>query len=208
MCSGGGEGFPADRAGLRDRVAVVRRHSRSPPCAACPVWTGGSGFDRRDRRCRRRWRGAGAGRRRLAQALHENPDLLTSGRPEGPPQVERLIRALQAAGARRLVQPRCGHCHHNPDHSHNAKARSGSARRATPVAEEQPNPAPAAASDDRSPARPERDPLCGSCTHRSGRTRLATGQRSHPCVDCGWSPRRCRAGLPVLRPDGRLVSPT
>jgi hypothetical protein len=52
-----------------------------------------------------------AQRRRLAQALHEDPDLLTSGRPEGPPQVERLIRALQTAGARRLVRPRCGHCH-------------------------------------------------------------------------------------------------
>lgn len=52
-----------------------------------------------------------AQRRRLAHALREDPDLLTSGRPEGPPQVQRLIRALLAGGARRLVQPRCGHCH-------------------------------------------------------------------------------------------------
>lgn len=52
-----------------------------------------------------------AQRRRLAHALTSDPTLLTSGRPEGPPQVERLIRALQARGARGLVLPRCGHCH-------------------------------------------------------------------------------------------------
>jgi hypothetical protein len=50
-------------------------------------------------------------RRRLAHALHQHPDLLTSGRPEGPPQVERLIRALRATGACRLALPRCGRCH-------------------------------------------------------------------------------------------------
>lgn len=49
-------------------------------------------------------------RRRLAHALHQHPDLLTSGRPEGPPQVERLIRALRATGACRLALPRCGRC--------------------------------------------------------------------------------------------------
>lgn len=52
-----------------------------------------------------------AQRRRLAHALHQHPDLLISGRPEGPPQIERLIRALQATGAHRLALPRCGHCH-------------------------------------------------------------------------------------------------
>jgi hypothetical protein len=52
-----------------------------------------------------------AQRRRLAHALAEAPDLLTSGRPAGPPQIERFIRALLQRGARRVVQPRCGHCH-------------------------------------------------------------------------------------------------
>jgi hypothetical protein len=37
-----------------------------------------------------------AQRRRLAHTLRQHPDLLTSGRPEGPPQIERLIRALRA----------------------------------------------------------------------------------------------------------------
>jgi hypothetical protein len=50
-------------------------------------------------------------RRRLAQALRDDPDLLTSGHPGGPPQVERLIRALLGAGARHVAQPLCGHCH-------------------------------------------------------------------------------------------------
>ena len=52
-----------------------------------------------------------AQRRRLAHAVHEQPDLLTSGRPEGPPQIERLIRALRATGVRRLALPCCGYCH-------------------------------------------------------------------------------------------------
>jgi hypothetical protein len=51
-----------------------------------------------------------AQQRRLAAALADDPDLLISGRPEGPPQVELLIRALQDLGAKRLVLPRCGHC--------------------------------------------------------------------------------------------------
>jgi len=51
-----------------------------------------------------------AQQRRLAAALGEDPALLTSGRPEGPPQVELLIRDLQPAGARRLALPRCAHC--------------------------------------------------------------------------------------------------
>lgn len=51
-----------------------------------------------------------AQRRRLAHALVSDPDLLTSGRPEGPPQLERLIRALLEIDARQLVLPRCAHC--------------------------------------------------------------------------------------------------
>ena len=51
-----------------------------------------------------------AQQRRLAAALCEDPGLLTSGRPEGPPQVELLIRALQERGARQLVLPRCAGC--------------------------------------------------------------------------------------------------
>jgi len=51
-----------------------------------------------------------AQQRRLAAALSEDPGLLTSGRPEGPPQVELLIRDLQEAGARQLVLPRCARC--------------------------------------------------------------------------------------------------
>lgn len=52
-----------------------------------------------------------AQRQRLAHALRADPGLLTSGRPEGPPQVARLIHGLTALGAQRLVLPRCGHCH-------------------------------------------------------------------------------------------------
>ena len=51
-----------------------------------------------------------AQQRRLAAALSGDPGLLTSGRPEGPPQVELLIRALQERGARQLVLPRCARC--------------------------------------------------------------------------------------------------
>lgn len=51
-----------------------------------------------------------AQQRRLAVALSEDPGLLTSGRPEGPPQVELLIRGLQKIGARKLVLPRCARC--------------------------------------------------------------------------------------------------
>ena len=51
-----------------------------------------------------------AQQRRLASALEGDPGLLTSGRPQGPPQIELLVRALQPHGARRLVLPRCAHC--------------------------------------------------------------------------------------------------
>ncbi|MFI6690129.1 hypothetical protein [Streptomyces sp. NPDC050485] len=46
----------------------------------------------------------------LAQALTSDPELLTSGRPEGPATVQKLIRALQAIGAKRVVLPRCARC--------------------------------------------------------------------------------------------------
>jgi hypothetical protein len=52
----------------------------------------------------------GAAQRRLAQALHADPDLLTSASPEGPPTVADLIRALQRHGTRNLVLPRCAGC--------------------------------------------------------------------------------------------------
>ena len=51
-----------------------------------------------------------AQQRRLAAALSDDPGLLTSGRPEGPPQVELLIRVLRENGAQQLVLPRCAGC--------------------------------------------------------------------------------------------------
>ncbi|MBV7243666.1 hypothetical protein [Streptomyces sp. MW-W600-10] len=48
--------------------------------------------------------------RRLAQALEIAPDLLTSGRPEGPRLVELLVRTLRTHGASHLVLPRCAEC--------------------------------------------------------------------------------------------------
>ena len=48
--------------------------------------------------------------RTLAEVLQASPDLLTSGRPEGPRAIERLVRALREAGAEKLVMPRCGDC--------------------------------------------------------------------------------------------------
>ncbi|MGH3396549.1 MAG: hypothetical protein ACRDPO_17845, partial [Streptosporangiaceae bacterium] len=53
---------------------------------------------------------ARAQQRRLAAALSGDPGLLTSGRPEGPPQIELLIRDLRETGAQRLALPRCAHC--------------------------------------------------------------------------------------------------
>ncbi|MDR7170493.1 hypothetical protein J2W56_004244 [Nocardia kruczakiae] len=50
------------------------------------------------------------GRRRLAQAVAESPALLTCGLPEGPPLVDRLIRALREQGAVTVVQPCCPSC--------------------------------------------------------------------------------------------------
>jgi hypothetical protein len=48
--------------------------------------------------------------RKLAQALEADTELLTSGRPEGPITVQRLIQALLKNGARRVTPPRCAHC--------------------------------------------------------------------------------------------------
>ncbi|MFI5774729.1 site-specific integrase [Streptomyces sp. NPDC051658] len=51
-----------------------------------------------------------AGRRRLAQALHEDPSLLRTGRPPAPFCVARLLMALHEAGAQDIALPRCGEC--------------------------------------------------------------------------------------------------
>lgn len=48
--------------------------------------------------------------RTLAEVLQARGDLLTSGRPDGPRAIERLVRALREAGAEQLVLPRCGDC--------------------------------------------------------------------------------------------------
>ncbi|MDH6502430.1 hypothetical protein [Streptomyces sp. SAI-149] len=48
--------------------------------------------------------------RKLAEALSRDPELLTSGRPEGPVTIQKLVRALLAVGATRVVLPRCAHC--------------------------------------------------------------------------------------------------
>ena len=47
---------------------------------------------------------------RLARALEDDPGLLTSGRPEGPASVERLIRFLEDDGAVQVVRPPCALC--------------------------------------------------------------------------------------------------
>ncbi|MEU9369596.1 hypothetical protein AB0D71_33960 [Streptomyces avermitilis] len=49
-------------------------------------------------------------RRRLAEVLSVSPDLLTSGRPEGPRSIERLITVLRQRGALGLQLPRCAKC--------------------------------------------------------------------------------------------------
>ena len=48
--------------------------------------------------------------RRLARALYEDPGLLTSGRPEGPATVAKLIGVLQRRGAANLTLPACARC--------------------------------------------------------------------------------------------------
>ncbi|MCI2422880.1 site-specific integrase [Saccharopolyspora sp. K220] len=51
-----------------------------------------------------------AGRRRLAQALHDDPSLLRTGRPPAPYCVAKLLMALRAAGAQEIPRPRCSEC--------------------------------------------------------------------------------------------------
>lgn len=51
-----------------------------------------------------------AKRRRLARALIDDQDLLTSGRPDGPRVVGEFARALLAHGSRRAVLPKCADC--------------------------------------------------------------------------------------------------
>jgi hypothetical protein len=50
--------------------------------------------------------------RQVALILQADPQLLTSGRSEGPRSIERLIRALRDRGARHVVLPRCARCGH------------------------------------------------------------------------------------------------
>lgn len=50
--------------------------------------------------------------RQVAQLLQTDPGLLTSGRPEGPRSIERLIRALIGRGAVAVTLPRCAWCGH------------------------------------------------------------------------------------------------
>ncbi|MFI1621874.1 hypothetical protein ACH4VT_33690 [Streptomyces lydicus] len=47
---------------------------------------------------------------RLARAMTDAPDLLTSGRPQGPPVIGDFVRALLARGSRRAVLPKCADC--------------------------------------------------------------------------------------------------
>ncbi|MFI1973266.1 hypothetical protein [Streptomyces cinnamoneus] len=61
--------------------------------------------------------------RRLAQALTTDPELLTSGRGEGPRHVELLIRGLLPHGTRRLVLPRCAGCGRTTSLEHRDGAR-------------------------------------------------------------------------------------
>ncbi|MFJ2008339.1 site-specific integrase [Streptomyces chartreusis] len=51
-----------------------------------------------------------AGRRNLAQALHDDPFLLRTGKPPAPFRVAKLLMALREAGAQDTALPRCGEC--------------------------------------------------------------------------------------------------
>jgi hypothetical protein len=51
-----------------------------------------------------------AGRRRLAQTLHEDRSLLRTGLPPAPYSLAKLLMALRQAGARDIPRPRCGEC--------------------------------------------------------------------------------------------------
>jgi len=54
--------------------------------------------------------GGRAGRRRLAQALRQHPEVLRTGRPPAAFAVARLLLALRLAGAQDVAAPRCGAC--------------------------------------------------------------------------------------------------
>ncbi|MFI2207907.1 site-specific integrase [Streptomyces sp. NPDC020192] len=51
-----------------------------------------------------------AGRRNLAQALHDDPSLLRTGMPPAPFRVAKLLMALREAGAQDVALPHCGEC--------------------------------------------------------------------------------------------------
>ncbi|MFJ1818679.1 site-specific integrase [Streptomyces sp. NPDC088139] len=51
-----------------------------------------------------------AGRRSLAQALHDDPALLRTGQPPAPYCVAKLLMVLHEAGAQDVALPRCGEC--------------------------------------------------------------------------------------------------
>ncbi|MFI5772835.1 site-specific integrase [Streptomyces sp. NPDC051658] len=53
---------------------------------------------------------ARAGRRSLAQALHDDPSLLRTGQPPAPYCVAKLLMALNEAGAQNVALPCCGEC--------------------------------------------------------------------------------------------------
>ncbi|MCX4581214.1 site-specific integrase [Streptomyces sp. NBC_01571] len=53
---------------------------------------------------------ARAGRRSLAQALHDDPSLLRTGQPPAPYCVAKLLMSLHDAGAQDVALPRCGEC--------------------------------------------------------------------------------------------------
>jgi hypothetical protein len=55
-----------------------------------------------------------AGRRNLAQALHDDPSLLRTGKPPAPFRVAKLLMALHEAGAQDTALPRCGECGRPP----------------------------------------------------------------------------------------------
>src|SRR6266540_2605207 len=54
--------------------------------------------------------GGRAGRRRLAQALRQHPEVLRTGRPPAAFAVARLLLALRLAGAQDVAAPRCAQC--------------------------------------------------------------------------------------------------
>ncbi|MFE6776408.1 hypothetical protein [Streptomyces sp. NPDC057702] len=51
-----------------------------------------------------------AGRRSLAQALHDDPSLLRTGQPPAPYCVAKLLMALNETGSQDVALPHCGEC--------------------------------------------------------------------------------------------------